>query len=177
MQCPACRYEPAEGEGDGVSCPSCQVFYHKVLARQLEEARKPVAQRKATAMKRKQPPGPAWLRLLKLFAFSVLMLVFLFGLVTCVMRDTPSSVSQTNELDSKIAGRDNVLNRLRDPDSAVFAGERLGENGVLCGQVNAKNGFGGFTGQKRFISSGSGALIEGDIDLVSFAAAWQKACD
>ena len=35
MDCPACGYVPAFGEGDGVSCPDCKVFYHKVLAKKL----------------------------------------------------------------------------------------------------------------------------------------------
>jgi len=37
-KCPACGYVPKEGEGDGVSCPDCHVFYHKVLQRQAQGA-------------------------------------------------------------------------------------------------------------------------------------------
>lgn len=176
MLCPACGYEPVEGEGDGVSCPSCRVYYHKVLARQLEEARKPIAQRKAELRRKKRPAEPAWWRLVKLFAFALLMLVFLFGMVTCVMRDTVSTSSRMDRLDAKVLGRGKVLDRLRDPSSAVFSAEVVGENGVLCGQVNAKNGFGGYIGNKRFISGAGGAVIEGDIDIVAFAAVWNESC-
>lgn len=50
-------------------------------------------------------------------------------------------------------GQEFVRNRLRDPSSAQFIGSRLvnkrGKEGV-CGYVNAKNGFGGMSGNEAF---------------------------
>ena len=71
---------------------------------------------------------------------------------------------------------------LKDPDSAKFGGikERISvKNGmhVACGTVNAKNGFGGYGGFKRFISAGNQetTLIEGKTAL--FAQEWASLCD
>lgn len=43
-----------------------------------------------------------------------------------------------------------VKSILRDPDSAKFRGI-VQRNGVICGYVNSKNGFGGYTGYKEFM--------------------------
>lgn len=56
----------------------------------------------------------------------------------------------------KVGGEGSVRANLKDPDSADFRSEFVSKlsNGalVLCGEVNAKNSFGGFTGFKRFIA-------------------------
>lgn len=49
------------------------------------------------------------------------------------------------------AAQDKVRERLRDPGSAVFRNVRLIESrvdgiGAVCGEVNARNGFGGMSG-------------------------------
>lgn len=44
---------------------------------------------------------------------------------------------------------------LRDPASAVFSEQRVlgtGPDQRVCGLVNAKNGFGGYAGEQRFVS-------------------------
>ena len=47
-----------------------------------------------------------------------------------------------------------VSQRLRDPSSATFqnetTSERIGDAKLVCGEVNAKNGFGGFTGFSNY---------------------------
>lgn len=58
-----------------------------------------------------------------------------------------------------------VRTRLRDPDSATFTGSRVvrkgGSEGV-CGFVNAKNGFGGMSGNKWFLVVGSEVYFVSD---------------
>lgn len=52
---------------------------------------------------------------------------------------------------------------LRDPSSATFRNVHFGKRPpptktlkiIVCGEVNARNGFGGFTGYQHFIVSGS----------------------
>jgi hypothetical protein len=51
--------------------------------------------------------------------------------------------------------QDLVKQRLRDPDSAEFSGQSRfryanGEITAVCGEVNAKNGFGGYTGYQYY---------------------------
>ncbi|MEW7850048.1 hypothetical protein AB2N08_15240 [Massilia aurea] len=43
---------------------------------------------------------------------------------------------------------------LKDPASAKTRNERITKAGALCGEVNAKNGMGGYAGFKRYISLG-----------------------
>jgi hypothetical protein len=55
-----------------------------------------------------------------------------------------------------------LLARLKDADSAkITSMRRVGE--YVCGEVNSKNGFGGYTGAKKFsVSSNGEALIGGE---------------
>lgn len=57
------------------------------------------------------------------------------------------------QTDSRIA----LMNYLKDPDSADIRTHRGN-----CGEVNSKNGFGGYTGFKRFIASSAIVAIEGE---------------
>lgn len=48
-----------------------------------------------------------------------------------------------------------VREKLKDPASAVFSQERIVGSGVdkrVCGFVNAKNSFGGYTGNQEFVT-------------------------
>lgn len=47
-----------------------------------------------------------------------------------------------------------IKNKLRDPESAQFRNEHVGNNGILCGEINFRNGSGGYAGFARFISIG-----------------------
>ena len=54
---------------------------------------------------------------------------------------------------------------LKDPDSAKFREIKINEfNGgsVICGQINAKNSYGAYTGFKRFYASNRSAFVEMD---------------
>ena len=76
-----------------------------------------------------------------------------------------------------VAAKRAVRASLKNPDSAQFKGvyanytEAFGV--VACGQFNAKNGYGAYTGFKRFVSSGKSVIIEGQDNL---ANAWRGAC-
>jgi hypothetical protein len=58
-------------------------------------------------------------------------------------------------------GKEMVASTLKDPDSAKFQGvfmvdeNTIGDThyGVLCGAVNSRNSFGGFTGFRRFVAN------------------------
>lgn len=78
---------------------------------------------------------------------------------------------------------DKVRALLRDPSSAEFTSvvrrpPTKDSGAIVCGEVNARNGFGGMTGPKRFIA-GSFAMIEddsGDTARKVFDGLWQKNC-
>lgn len=69
--------------------------------------------------------------------------------------------------------------KLRDPDSAQYRNMavRRTSSGQLhvCGEVNAKNGYGGYAGFERFIYLSTGSLVTRDIGQ-AFEQAWQNGC-
>ena len=78
-----------------------------------------------------------------------------------------------------------VRDMLRDPDSAKFRNVRLsrGMNDVsgpvVCGEVNARNGFGGYTGYGRFFSVGTNgfSVMEyGETSREGFIRLWNDWC-
>ena len=82
-----------------------------------------------------------------------------------------------------VMSQDAIKERLRDPDSADFRNTRFYSGGkvpVVCGEVNAKNAFGGFTGFERFIASGDNteiAFLESDLAAgESLDEAWNAFC-
>lgn len=70
-----------------------------------------------------------------------------------------------------------VRAELKDPDAAQLRDVRANyteEFGmVACGQVNAKNEFGGYIGFRRFVSGGKSVILEGRDNI---ADAWAGAC-
>ena len=60
-----------------------------------------------------------------------------------------------------------VKSQLRDPDSAEFQNEDAYDNIGMCGQVNAKNGFGGYSGFKHFAILNNGVFLIEDSDPTS----------
>jgi hypothetical protein len=77
----------------------------------------------------------------------------------------------------KIRAEREVRAILKDPESASFSGLVAHTSPALavCGYVNSKNGFGGMTGEQRFISGTITALEEqmprGEMDRL-----WNKVC-
>lgn len=60
------------------------------------------------------------------------------------------------------AALDSVKRSLKDPDSAKFDGVRMVKyqsGNVVCGSVNAKNSYGGYTGFKPFVAGPHGATL------------------
>ncbi|MEY0874768.1 hypothetical protein [Providencia manganoxydans] len=72
-------------------------------------------------------------------------------------------------------GEKRLKSSLKDPSSANIRNSKLGRSGVVCGQVNAKNSFGAYTGYKNFIQIGSTSLI--DDGTKDFANEWDDLCN
>lgn len=69
-----------------------------------------------------------------------------------------------------------VKDRLRDPESADF-GPMTVRNGVVCGTVNSRNGFGGMSGEQRFISrAGAITVFADDVKGEGFNETWSSLC-
>lgn len=52
--------------------------------------------------------------------------------------------------DPASVAEDAVRRQLKDPDSAKFEAVMQRPSGVVCGWVNARNGFGGYSGKSAF---------------------------
>lgn len=73
-------------------------------------------------------------------------------------------------------GKAAVLDKLKDPGSAQFKSAFV--NGIsYCGEVNAKNSYGGYNGFKRFVALHGIATIEDPADISgSFENVWRDSC-
>jgi hypothetical protein len=62
-----------------------------------------------------------------------------------------------------------VKARLKDPESARFGEQWVGgkDGTVFCGKVNAKNGFGGYTGEELYFGAGNLAVLGSDLKDMS----------
>ncbi len=76
-----------------------------------------------------------------------------------------------------VMGEQYVRARLKDPNSAEFRNQFIGKKGLPCGEVNAKNSFGGFIGFKRFIVvSKEMTVMEADMKEGEFETSWSQIC-
>ncbi len=61
--------------------------------------------------------------------------------------------------------RQAAANVLKDPESAEYRNiRRVDRSSMICGEVNAKNAFGAYTGFKPFVVNGSGAKLNFSVD-------------
>lgn len=73
-----------------------------------------------------------------------------------------------------------VRANMKDPDSAKFGQAKRysvsdGRN-VACGSVNAKNSFGAYAGEKRFVFTYESGLVMIDDGSSAFSTAWSTLC-
>jgi len=70
--------------------------------------------------------------------------------------------------------------KLKDPVSAQFRGVYFhqGTDGIpmTCGEVNSKNGFGGYGGFQKFVSAGKSDLTFLQEQVSDFASVWSRFC-
>jgi hypothetical protein len=77
-----------------------------------------------------------------------------------------------------IQAEDAVKQLLRDPASATFTGEHVVRHdgrALVCGYVNARNGFGGMAGPQRFIGGPNNAQLESQMTARDMNALWTLA--
>lgn len=80
-----------------------------------------------------------------------------------------------------------IQSRMRDPGSTVFGANTTAYSDrkykgqpavVVCGSVNAKNGFGGYSGPRNFVFIRSSNIfaIDNDDDNSTFVRLWKSLC-
>jgi hypothetical protein len=83
---------------------------------------------------------------------------------------------------SRMYAQQQISRVLKDPESAQFRAITIEDSptyspdypGIACGQVNARNSFGGYTGYKYFIVMGGLPMIEDGGN--AFLRLWDKHC-
>lgn len=100
--------------------------------------------------------------------------------------DAKTNGGMSNSVEIKTSAELNLRSLLKDPDSAKYRNQFLaqidGGNLMLCGEVNSKNSFGGFTGFKRFIASpnpDAPSIVDGETGGISgadFDNAYRMVC-
>lgn len=93
----------------------------------------------------------------------------------------PASVDRSNDRMWIIQNEDLIRRRMRDPGSASFRDSYVSRSSgspIVCGYVNGKNGFGGYTGFQRFVSAGSVVqVIELPMKSGEMDELWRNLCD
>jgi hypothetical protein len=71
-----------------------------------------------------------------------------------------------------------ISEKLKDPASAKFRNSKVfyAIAPVVCGEVNAKNGFGGYSGYTRFASGGSIQVLESEMAPGEMDKTWDAVC-
>jgi hypothetical protein len=74
-------------------------------------------------------------------------------------------------------GEKYVREKVLDPGQAQFRNQFVGKGGGACGEVNAKDAFGGYIGYQRYISVARDlTLLAQDVSPAEFDAQWQQLC-
>lgn len=146
---------------------------------ELQQLRRRVSELEATNAKPPEPPRKAG----RLGCGAILAIGFiLVAAAMCFMPKAPEPPKLSNgksEDETRYYAMAVVEGRLKDPESAEFGTIFVRDAGGIvsaCGSVNAKNGFGGYTGDKSFIVTGNLALFASDVGSKTFNTMWNRQC-
>lgn len=104
---------------------------------------------------------------------------FGFGLLMHLISGEPLSGGPPTDGDYRVSARAAVESVLKDPDSAQFGDlivRDTAQGKVVCGTVNAKNGFGGFTGHEPFFVLNGNVAMNSNIPGGMFMSLFNKLC-
>lgn len=119
-----------------------------------------------------------------LIVTSIIVYVYL-GFVTSVIGKSNEPATQQESRQDKeqeyiYLNKNRLKSVLKDPESAEFSGvfvSYLNGSPVVCGYVNSKNSFGGFSGTQRFVSAGTVQVTEDMMRAGEMESTWAKACN
>jgi hypothetical protein len=102
------------------------------------------------------------------------------GAFAAPARDAYETTRDVKKIAWMDRGMEAIKLKLKDPESAEFRHVYFnrGVNGVptTCGQVNARNGFGGYSGFQRFVSAGTADLTFLESEVSDFDTVWNQLC-
>ena len=103
-----------------------------------------------------------------------ILMVLLLGLVGCEKSEQQKIDEKRRALDLQV--QNIVRENLKDGDSAKFRNQY-----EMCGEVNAKNSFGAYTGFTRYILTSEKLFLENqyqesDYSIKAFQQVWSSTC-
>ena len=117
---------------------------------------------------------------------GVIVFTVLIGFFSGSNETTSTNSSNNNEKNKAgvmlFYAQEKIKANAKDPASVQFRGEQLHEvtdqGAVACGQYNAKNSFGAFTGFKGFVAveKDQTLYVESGANANLFAQKWNKYC-
>ncbi|OHT19904.1 hypothetical protein BHE75_01897 [Sphingomonas haloaromaticamans] len=171
-------------------CPDCAEII-QADARICRFCRREFPPVPAATLSQRPTSTPTWKVLLLIFgvliAYSVIKSRFEQPAAEPDVKPKPVASDErdrevSNEAKVRLLAERQLKASLRDPGSMETRNTRVPPGAAfLCGEVNARNGFGGKTGYHRFIAgalSGMPVAIDDGSALSpkDFEALWQKAC-
>lgn len=117
-----------------------------------------------------------------IIGFIVVVVIVQFFNTNSIPNDANTSTSPSSAISDARYITENearVTAKLKDPESAQFRDVYVSNSfgiPLVCGEVNAKNSFGGYTGYQRFISGGELQVIETDMAAGEMDKSWVKFC-
>lgn len=169
-------------QGSELECPKCGAIYAKVeaaLAEKIRQQSKQPSLKKTTTVKAKKNNT-----YLVFFVFTTILAVgyIVWNLQHAKTKNdseiksepTALAPAKTQEMIEKESVKNQLLSfyqqQLKDPNSAQFRNVKIAkirenvnepkESYAICGEVNAKNGFGGYTGFKGFVVRNKNSQLE-----------------
>ena len=98
------------------------------------------------------------------------------ALVGCGPTENPSS--GVSDGDFIVKSQTLVLGKLRDTSGVKWRNLYVSRSSgarVLCGEINSKNGFGGYSGFQQFVSGGI-TFFESEVDSAEWQKVWIELC-
>lgn len=110
---------------------------------------------------------------------GIMLVILTLGLAYALSGSRSGSGSSLSDVQYKVAAKQLIKQRLRDPGSAEFSSLEVirvpGRPTVICGLVSSRNGFGGMSGPQRFIS-GDQVLVEETLPPGQMDREWARLC-
>jgi|LGVE01.1.fsa_nt_gb hypothetical protein len=72
--------------------------------------------------------------------------------------------------------KNSLRDRLKDAESAKFKELDMFNGRIICGKVNAKNSYGGYSGYQMFIGNGTIGFLESDMKYSEWVKVWNQTC-
>lgn len=107
---------------------------------------------------------------------KILIAAVVLGVVGSAYANQGINEQESNYIYSN---KEKIKSKLKDPKSAKFGKSFVSRSlgmPIVCGYVNSKNSFGGYSGEQRFVSGGTIQVLEDQMGAGEMDSLWAQAC-